>query len=577
MEKNLFRKIAVVSKYPFIYTIKSWFSRFSIQKLVDFLPLKVKKQPLKLPAPSDFSDGEPSKQNQSHSCPNYMQLKMSFRDIGRMNGIIESLGRDFLTAMPEGAYKSRLGQIAFLSRRLHEDLANKELAVQIEKASAHQQKHKKQWDEWDVANLVEMERMYRSNCHIDPDLIEKSARLSYEGRRHHRDVMKNNDWGSAKVFLQQMIDHKRKIAEAKGLGHGKHETDPEYQALIQDYIPGAQLDDIDSLFADFKTGLDKLLPKILEKQKNEPDPIPLKGPFSSDLQLWLNKSLLQKFGFDFGRGGLYETGHNPVEGGTPDDTRLVIKNSGTENFLESMKSTLHEGGHGLYIQGLPRTEWRYQPVGQDLGAAVHESQALLIEMIIGRMPEFFHYLSPRVEGLFQKFGEEFMSAENLYALKTRVNPKADRRNADEVTYFYHIRMRMKLERDMISGRLAVSDLPDAWNALTKEFTGKEPETYAHGCLQDVHWFVGKIGYYPSYALGHMMAAQINDCMKRDIQNLPELVANGQFTSIRDWLGTNIHSKGRSVNADKLIKDLTGAALSPNPLLNHFEDRYLNAA
>lgn len=177
------------------------------------------------------------------------------------------------------------------------------------------------------------------------------------------------------------------------------------------------MDDIDALFGSLKTKIDALYPKILDKQNNEDAAHPIVGPFSSDHQLKLNKSLLKMIGFDFNRGGLYETGHNPVEGGTPDDTRLVIKTSLRGNFLDSMRSALHEGGHGIYIQGLPRAVWRYQPVGQDLGAAVQESQALLIEMIIGRMPEFFDYLSPRVEGLFDKFGDPSLSAKNLQRQK----------------------------------------------------------------------------------------------------------------------------------------------------------------
>lgn len=564
--------------FSFIPQIKSWLSSFSIKKWVPRFSFTFKKkQPLKLPAPSGLKNEKVVKQSQLHPSQDYMKLKMRFRDIGRMNGVIEALGRDFLTAMPMGAYKSRLGQIAFLSRRMHEDLADKDLATYIEKAHAHQQKNENQWDAWDSANLHEMETMYRHSCQVDPDLMERRAKLSYEGRRHHRDVLKNNDWESAKVFLEEMIDLQRQIAESKCLDDKKHKTEDLYQSLMREYIPGARLEDIEKIFDEFKSGLDDLLPKILEKQKAEQAPLPLKGPFPSELQLWLNKSLLKILGFDFNRGGLYETGHNPVEGGTPDDTRLVIKTSDTENFLESLKSALHEGGHGLYIQGLPRSEWRYQPVAQDLGAAVQESQALLIEMIIGRQKEFFSYLSPRVEGLFQKFGEEFMSPENLYRLKTRVKLTSHRRNADEVTYFYHINMRMKLERDMIAGRLAVKDLPEAWNAEVKKFTGKTPKSNATGCLQDVHWFVGKFGYYPAYALGHMMAAQIHARMTRDIQNMPELVANGQFDPIHQWLAERIHSKGRLKRTDKLIEDVTGAPLSSKALLNHLEDRYLNAA
>lgn len=560
-----------------ISTIKNWFTGLinkDWKALFDF----GKSEPLlKLPSPEEPLGPKGSKQYQNHPCPNYMELKMRFRDIGRMNGIVEALGRDFLTAMPEGAYKSRLGQIAFLSRRMHEDLANKDMATLIERAHTHEKKCPKEWDAWDRANLHEMETMYRHHCQIKPDLMEKRAHLSYEGRRRHRAVLRDNDWNAAKEFLQEMIDLQRTIAESKCLVDNDHKTESAYQALLREYIPGARLSDIDRLFSDMEKKLDKLLPEIAKKQAAEEPPQELKGPFPATLQLWLNQSLLKVIGFDFERGGLYETGHNPVEGGTPDDTRLVIKTSDDENFLESLKSALHEGGHGLYIQGLPRKEWRYQPVGQDLGAAVQESQALLVEMIFGRMPEFYDYLSPRVEGLFQKFGEPYMGPQNLYKLKTRVKAGIDRKHADEVTYFYHINMRTKLERDLIGGKLTVDDLPDAWNAETKKFTGTEPQTHAEGCLQDVHWFVGKFGYFPSYTLGHMMAAQFYARMKKDLQNMPELVRSGNFLPIRDWLGANIHAKGRLLRTDRLLEQVTGSDLGVSPLIQHFEDRYLATA
>ena len=560
----------------FFAKFKNWFTKLSFKGWIGGVARKLKNPPLKLPAPNDFEEEEVPKQYQKHPCPNYMQLKMQFRDIGRMNAIIETLGRDFLTAMPEGAYKSRLGQIAFLARRMHEDLANKEVADLIEKAHAHERKCPDEWDEWDRANLFEMENMYRHHCQVDADLMEKRAKFSYEGRRRHRAVLKNNDWESAKGFLQEMIDLQRQIADSKRLTGKQHSSDPAYEALMREYIPGARLDNITKLFGDMEQRLDKLVPQIIEKQKQDAETIPLEGPFPAQLQMWLNRSLLKVLGFDFNRGGLYETGHNPVEGGTPDDTRLVIKTTDESNFMESMKSALHEGGHGLYIQGLPRTQWRYQPVGQDLGAAVQESQALLVEMIVGRTPEFFSYLSPRVEGLFQKFGDDAMGAQNLYRLKTRVKPTIDRKHADEVTYFYHINMRMKLERDLIAGRLQVKDLPDAWNAEIKKFTGVEPATHAQGCLQDVHWFVGKFGYFPAYTLGHMMAAQIYARMKRELQNIPELISEGKFTPLRDWLDKHIYSNGRLYRTDEMLEKVTGGPLTTLPLAHHFEERYLAA-
>ncbi|PZQ46473.1 MAG: hypothetical protein DI551_05050 [Micavibrio aeruginosavorus] len=533
---------------------------------------------LKLPAPRTPDDIDANtKQYEEHASRSYMDLKMAFRDIGRMNAIVETLGRDFLTAMPEGAYKSRLGQIAFLYRRMHEELANHKMSALIEDSHAHQKKSPASWDPWDSANLREMETMYRHVARVPSDLMEKKARLAYEGRRKHRDVLKCDDWEEAKPFLEDMVDLQKRIAEAKALKDNDHATDPLYQALMREYIPGARLDDVDQLFTRMEEKLKELLPWIIDEQAKHKEPIPLTGPFPAAQQMWLNRSLLKVMGFDFNRGGLYETGHNPVEGGTPDDTRLVIKTSDAGNFLDSMKSALHEGGHGIYIQGLPRETWRYQPVGQDLGSAMQEAQALLIEMILGRTKEFFRYLSPRVEGLFQKFGDPAMTADNLYRLKTRVKPGVDRKSADEVTYFFHVLLRMRLERDLIGGRLTIKELPDAWNAGMKDLLGVEPTTYASGCLQDVHWFVGKFGYFPSYTLGHMIAAQMHDKMKRDIQNIPELMAQGDFMPVQMWLADKIYRNGRLMRTDDLLEQVTGTKLTPGPLIAHLQDRYLEAA
>lgn len=534
----------------------------------------VGKPVLKLPSPNPPDEGPQSKQSEDHPCPGYMKLKKRFRDIGRMNAIIETLGRDFLTAMPEGAYKSRLGQISFLYRRMHEDLANHDVAELVENAHKHQQQSPDDWDDWDSANLREMEVMYRHHCRVDPELMEKRARLAYEGRRVHRDVLLKSDWDEAREFLEEMINLQRAIADSKCLEDNDHASETAYQALLREYMPGTRIEEIEKFFGELDGKLKVMLPKILEKQAKEPEPIPLEGPFPPQLQMWLNRSLLKLIGFDFKRGGLYETGHNPVEGGTPDDTRLVIKNVDAANFMESMKSALHEGGHGLYIQGLPRDVWRYQPVGQDMGAAVQESQALLVEMILGRTPEYFEYLAPRVEGLFQKFGDASITPENLYALKTRVKPSSDRKRADEVTYFFHINLRTKLERALINGELAVKDLPEAWNAELKEVLNVEPDWKCQGCLQDVHWFVGKFGYFPSYTLGHMMAAQFHDQMKRDMQDMPERLRAGDFKSIRKWLNHKVHRKGRLMRRDELMQEVTSAPLSTAPLLNHLEERYL---
>ncbi len=527
-----------------------------------------------LPKSSAKFDQPVIKQDQEHACEAYTELKVAFRDIGRMNAIIEILGRDFLTAMPEGAYKSRLGQMAFLFRRMHEDLTSEKVHQLLVNARehAHECEDESEWDDWDSANLREMEDMYRIYCHVDPALMERKARLSYEGRRHHTNVYKKGDWEQAKEFLKEQVDLHRRIADAR---LEASDAESRYEMLMQEFMPGMKLFDLENLMDSHTDALKSLLPEILEKQANDPKPMDLNADYEGEAQMWLNRSLLQVIGFDFDRGGLYETGHNPVEGGTPEDTRLVISNVDQSNFLDSMKSALHEGGHGLYIQGLPRKQWRYQPVGMDLGAAMHESQALLIEMIIGRMPEFFEFLSPRLEGLFHGINSPALSPENLYALKTRVQPGSDRKKADEVTYFYHVLLRFRLERDLIDGTLSVDQLPEAWVEGIHHHLGILPTNHIEGCLQDVHWFVGKFGYFPSYALGHMIAAQLFVTLKNTIPDLKEKIVEGDFSHIKQWLSENIYSKGRLMGMQELLKDITGSRLKPDYLEKHLRRRYLH--
>ncbi len=543
------------------------FARKRPEEKIDSALPKVPESYVSPPAPTVV------RQYEEHPSEAYMKLKYRFRDIGRMGAIAETLGRDFLTAMPEGAWKARLGQIAFLNRRMHEDLTDPAVKHLLDRAKTHAENHAEDWDKWDHANLREMDEMHGHQSPVSGDLIEKRAQLSYEGRRRHRDALKNSDWPSARGFLADMVDMNRQIAEVKCRATG---SNSHYQALMSEYMPGISVMEVEDWFGTINKSLNKMLPKILEKQEEEEEPLPIKDFYPAKAQMWLNHALLEAIGFDFNRGGLFETGHNPVEGGTPDDTRLVIKNVDINDFMDSMKSALHEGGHGVYIQGLPRKTWRYQPIAQDMGAAVHESQALLVEMIIGRTKPFFDFLAPRAEGLFHGLHNPMLSADNLHKVKTRVQPSAVRKKADEVTYFFHMQHRFELERDLIEGKLKPADLPEAWNAKMQDIIGIQPKGVVDGCLQDVHWFTGKFGYFPSYTVGHMLAAQLYEKINKDVPDLDNLVAKGDFMPVTKWLGKNIHSKGRLLCFGDLVKNATGAALSPAPLLKHLEGRYLHA-
>jgi len=526
------------------------------------------------PLPETSADFEPqiSKQDEQHPSIAYTYLKRKFRDLGRMNAIIETLGRDFLTAMPDGAYESRLGQMAYLYRRMHEDLTSEETQRWLDRARGHEYKKPEDWDDWDRANLHEMTQLYLMFTNVDPDLMEKKARLSFEGRERHTALKKTGDWDQAKEFLKEQIDLHRKISDSRCVALG---VDSHYQMLMQELMPGFTVEEVETLFDAHEKALNEIYPEIVKSQEKLGPSMDVEGDYSPEAQMWLNRSLLEVIGFDFNRGGLYETGHNPVEGGTVDDTRLVISNVDESNFMHSMKSALHEGGHGLYIQGLPRQSWRYQPVAMDLGAAVHESQALLIEMILGRTFEFFEFLSPRLEGLFHGMNDPALTPENLFRRKTRIKPGVDRKKADEVTYFYHINLRFKLERDLIDGSLEIDDLPEAWVEHIHSTLGVLPESHLEGCLQDVHWFVGKFGYFPAYALGHMMAAQLYYAMLDDIPELHMLIREGDFHAVKSWLHENIYQYGRLMNTQDMLEKATGEKLSAKYLERHLRERYLN--
>ncbi len=514
------------------------------------------------------------RQYEEHPSDAYMELKIRFRDIGRIRAIAETMGRDFLTAMPEGAWKSRLGQIAYLHRLEHEKLTGQDTVKLLDRAANHLAQSPSDWDEWDSANLREMQALHDSDGPLSGDIVERKARLEYEGRRRHRDVLAQSDWPGAREFLSGQIDLAKQIAELRARATGRNSL---YQVMMDDFMPGVSELDIEDWFGQLHKKLHKMLPLAMERQAREEPPRDIADFYPAKAQMWLNKALLEAIGFDFERGGLYETGHNPVEGGTPDDTRLVIKTVDIRNFMISMKSALHEGGHGIYTQGLPRKTWRYQPVGQDMGSAVQESQALLIEMVIGRTRSFFQFLAPRAEGLFHGLHNPVLSAENLHRLKTRVRLSPDRKTADELTYFFHVEHRYRLEKDLVEGRLKVADLPEAWNAQMQDILGIQPKTMAEGCLQDVHWFVGKFGYFPAYTVGHMMAAQQFEAMKRDIPDIQSRIAEGRFAAITDWLRKNIHSKGRLHDFNALNRLASGVAPGPDALIRHLEQRYVKAA
>jgi carboxypeptidase Taq len=280
---------------------------------------------------------------------------------------------------------------------------------------------------------------------------------------------------------------------------------------------------------------------------------------------------MRAIGFDFERGRL-DISHHPFCGGSAGDIRITTRYDEAD-FTSSLMGVLHETGHAMYEAGLPEA-WRYQPVGGALGMAIHESQSLLIEMQVCRSRPFLAYAGPLMRQAFDGSGPAW-ELENLYRLYTRVEPGFIRVDADEVTYPAHIILRYRLERALIAGDLALADLPAAWNDGMKELLGIVPPDDRLGCLQDIHWPSGEFGYFPTYTMGAIAAAQIYAAARRANPALEESISSGDFAPLMGWLRTHVHSQGSRQVADDLLTAATGEPLNPALFEAHLRERYLD--
>jgi carboxypeptidase Taq len=344
-----------------------------------------------------------------------------------------------------------------------------------------------------------------------------------------------------------------------------------YDALLDEYEPGGRAAEIDRLFDDLTRFLPELTERALERQTMRAPPLPLEGPFAVERQQALGVKLMARLGFDFAHGRL-DVSHHPFCGGVPEDLRLTTRWDEAD-FASGLMAVLHETGHALYEAGLPR-ERRRQPVGEARSMSLHESQSLLIEMQACRSRDFMEYLAPLVRDTFAKTGPAW-TPDNLYRRYTRIERSLIRVDADEVTYPAHVILRYRLEQAMIGGDLALADLPAAWNAGMKELLGVVPPDDRDGCLQDIHWPGGAWGYFPTYTLGAITAAQLFDAAVRAAPEIPAALARGDFAPLLGWLRPNVHARGSLMSTQELLIAATGRPLDAAAYKRHLERRYLD--
>ncbi|HEY1298910.1 MAG TPA: carboxypeptidase M32, partial [Stellaceae bacterium] len=294
-------------------------------------------------------------------------------------------------------------------------------------------------------------------------------------------------------------------------------------------------------------------------------------PFPVETQRRVGIELMQRIGFDFAHGRLDVSAH-PFCGGTPDDVRITTRYDESD-FARALMGVLHETGHALYQRGLP-SEWRLQPVGRARGMAMHESQSLLLEMQACRSRAFVDFAAPILRRAFAGEGPAW-NAEALYRRQIRVGRGLIRVDADEVTYPAHVILRYRLERAMLAGDLALRDLPGAWADGLRTLLGVAPAKDRDGCLQDIHWYDGIWGYFPTYTLGALIAAQLFEAARRALPGLAEAIAAGDFAPLLGWLHKNVHEKGSLLSTAELVEAATGRPLGTTSFERHLRTRYLN--
>jgi carboxypeptidase Taq len=491
----------------------------------------------------------------------YKQLELEFKRLHAFRGALALLRWDAAVMMPRGSAEVRAEQLAALETEHHALLTAPKIIRLLDRAQANAQG----LEDWQVANLREMRR---ERDHAIATPVTLVARLTKAASRAESRWLEARAQGKFELFAPYLEEVVHLVRDKAALLGQALNLAP-YDALVDEYSPGINTADIDAMFKALSRRLPSLIREAIVEQERRPL-LPLTGKFSAGKQRALAVEVMKAVGFPFDRGRLDESDH-PFTEGVPGDIRITTRFDHDDVF-QGLLGALHETGHALYDLGLPQ-DWRDQPVGRDRGMALEQSQSLLFEMVMCRSRPFVRYVQPLIAKHFGVSGPEW-EVENLYAHLTRVQRGLIRVDADELTYPLHIMLRYELEKQLLSGELAVRDLAEAWNTGMEQRLGIRPANDVEGCLQDIHWAVGSFGYFPSYALGAVIATQFYESMRAEVPGLDEQLARGEFGGMLGWLRTQVHGLGAKVPVQELLKSATGKPLSATSFVRYVEAKYL---
>ncbi len=489
------------------------------------------------------------------------ELKRQLAVVSDLHHAEAVLGWDQQVLMPPKGAEARANQLGTLSKLAHEYFTADgigKLLAELADVAAHLD-----YDSDDASLIRVTQRNYTKAKRVPAALVEEISHTSALALEAWTQARKESNFTLFQPHLEKIVALEIELANRLGY------DDRIYDALLDQYEPEMKTRQVEAIFAPFKQDVTPLIAAIAQ-QANAVNGAVLTRTYAEQKQWDFGVAVIKQIGFDFQAGRQDKSVHPFTTGFGLGDTRITTRVD--KNYLPmALFGTIHETGHALYDMGY-RAELERTPLAGGASLGVHESQSRLWENIVGRSRGFWQYYFPRLR---EQFPDQLadQTAESFYRAVNKVAPSFIRVEADEVTYSMHIMLRFEIENELIEGKLKVADVPEAWNAKMQAYLGITPPNDAQGCLQDIHWSMGSIGYFATYSLGSMFSVQLYDKALRDIPTLPTQIENGQFSELLGWLRQNIHQHGAKYTLDELAKRVTGESLQSRSYLAYLKKKY----
>ena len=485
------------------------------------------------------------------------RLRTALAEVADLNHAESVLDWDSRVSMPHRGALARANATATLTRLAHEKFVSDEIGALLDELRPTEEAGP---DSPDGALIRVTRREWERAKRVPPKLSGEISHAAGVAVAAWDEAKAASDFPSFVPHLERMLELKQRYIECFP------PTDTPYDVALDEYEEGMTTADVESIFGRLKPELQGLI----ERHRDDPlDDAAFRGPFPVEAQKEARRRVLEAFGFNDDEWRIDETPHPFAQKPGLGDIRLTTRTD--ERDLTSLFSTMHEFGHGIYEYSIDPSFAR-TPLGGGTSSAIHESQSRTWENLVGRSEGFWHWFYPQLQSLFR---DRLGSVDEVSFVKSvnGIRPGLIRGDADEVTYGLHIILRFELERQLLAGTIAVRDLPEAWNAAMKEYLGVDVPDDAHGVLQDMHWSIGLIGYFPTYQLGNVISVQIWERANADLGDVEEQFARGEFAPLREWLTEHVYRHGGMYPPRTLLRRVTGSDIDPEPYLAYLRAKF----